>query len=333
VPRQPSRRARITATVAAHTLRPITRMVPGNALGLAFTRGVLAGSLHAFGTRSRSTVIPVDEPVLDSGRVVGEWVRPRHLDADAARTDAVILYIHGSAYVGCSTSTHRGLVSRIAEQTGLDVFSVEYRLAPRHVFPAAVDDVARAHGWLLDQGVSPHRIILMGDSAGGHLAVDLALHLVRSHEAPPAALAVFSPLVDHSFALSRRRERLRPDPLVTAADAQRLIDRYVGHTDITHPRLTHVFAAGEVLPPTLIQAGGGEMLVADAHALHDALAAAGTPVTLEVWPGQIHVFQAMPRLVPEADAALRRATDFVTRAAARARLSVVDDASGSGMSA
>lgn len=327
-PRAASLRSRTVAAVAARTLRPVTRVIPARGPGIWFTRGVLAGSLLVGGTRARgASVVPIDTTIVGRGRVRGEWVRPPGTRAEAPRTAGVVLYVHGSAYVGCSVATHRGLVSRIAQQTGADVFSVEYRLAPRHRFPAAVDDVERAYTWLLDQGVPADRVVLMGDSAGGHLVVDLALELVRSGGPAPAALVLFSPLVDHTFALARARETLRPDPLVTADAARRLIDRYAEGLDLAHPRLAHGFAHGETLPPTLIQAGGAEMLAADAHALHRKLRATGTPATLEVWPGQLHVFQALPRLVPEAEPALRRATDFVRARLAEQPLGVVEEIS------
>lgn len=310
--RPPSRRAGITRTVARASLRPVTSSLPANRAGLAVSRGILAGALAAFGWSARgSLVIPVDSTTHDRGRLRGEWVRRRGVGVEEPRTGHVILYVHGSGYAACSVATHRGLVAQIADQTGLDAFSVDYRLAPRHRFPAAIDDVERAFEWLVDQGVSADRIIVMGDSAGGHLAIDLALHRRRTGLPGPAALVVFSPLVDHTFRLSSRREQARPDPLVTAAAAKRLIDHYAGDIDPEHPRLTHVIAEGESLPPTLIQAGGAEMLAADAHALHRSLVRSQTPVRLEVWPGQLHVFQAMPRLIPEASVALRRATTFV----------------------
>ena len=132
----------------------------------------------------------------------------------------------------------------------------------------------------------------------------------------PAALVMFSPLADPSCDLMELRERIQPDPLVSVRAVRRLFAHYLLDTDPKHPRLTHVLADGEVLPPTLIQAGGAEFLAGDAHHLHDMLAAAGTPVTLEIWPGQMHVFQAAPRLIPEAEVALGRAAAFISTALA-----------------
>jgi monoterpene epsilon-lactone hydrolase len=127
-------------------------------------------------------------------------------------------------------------------------------------------------------------------------------------------------LPSHAFdrELARRRERLLPDPMISSATARRLLELYTTGVDPSHARLAHVPAEGEALPPSLIQAGGAEMLAADAHHLHAMLLRTGTDSRLEVWPDQMHVFQALPRLVPEADVALRRAANFLSAAVSSA---------------
>jgi acetyl esterase/lipase len=164
--------------------------------------------------------------------------------------------------------------------------------------------------WLLDeQRFEPGRLVVAGDSAGGHLALDLLLtpEVAQQH---PAAVVLFSPLFDLTFGLARERERLRPDPAIRAADAARLVRLYCPDTDPTDRRLA-LGAAGPALPPTLIQAGGAEMLAADAHRLAEELQAAGGDCELQVWPDQVHVFQALPRLSPEAVHAMRYAAGFI----------------------
>ncbi len=281
------------------------------------TRRMLATLMAGSGISAKGVqVAPIDSTTGEHGRIKGEWVRP-----EKPRTDGVILYIHGSGYALCSTRTHRPLVSRIAQQANLAVFSAEYRLAPKHPFPAAPEDVERAYDWLLAQGWRPDQVVVAGDSAGGHLALDLALVLLRAGRELPAGLVLLSPLADPTCDLMEAREKVVPDAMISAAAVRRLFAHYLAGTDPKHPRLSHVLAEGEVLPPTLIQVGGAEFLAADAHHLHDMLAATGTDVTLEVWPGQMHVFQAAPRAVPEADVALRRATRFMTEALVERRAS------------
>ncbi len=320
VPHSPSSRARFARWATRLTVRPLENVIPEGELGVEITRRVLATLMATSGrTAYDVTVTPVDSTTEEHGRIKGEWARPV-----TPRPDGVVLYIHGSGYNLCSTRTHRPLVTRLAKQARLSVFSAEYRLAPRHLFPAAADDVERAYTWLLAQGWTADQIIVAGDSAGGHLTLDLALHLLRRGEQLPAALVMLSPLADPTFELSRLREGALEDPMLSAEGARKLVAYYLGDTDPLHPRLTHVVAEGEVLPPTLIQAGGAEMLAADARHLHRMLVENGTDAQLEIWPGQMHVFQVAPRAVPEADQALRRATRFMVDAL-RARAAAVEN--------
>jgi len=262
-----------------------------------------AGGGVARGTR----VERVDERTPAGARVVGEWVRARSADAFGP----VVLYLHGSGWVICSTRTHRSLVSRLSERAAMPVFSSEYRLAPRHRFPRAAEDVRAAWDHLLASGLTPDQIVVAGDSAGGHLAVDLTLQLLREGLEPPAALALFSPLIDASLALAAERDKQHRDPLISAAGARRLVSRYTDGVDPAHPRLALRLKDARGFPPTLIQAGGSEMFAADAEYLHRELTAAGAHCRLQVWPGQGHVFQAFPRFSGEADHALTQAADFL----------------------
>jgi acetyl esterase/lipase len=317
-PRPPSRQAVLAAAVTRRSLRPAADALPTNQLGLAVSRQIVARSLQLFGRIPRGTTVnPVEARVGGPvrGRVRGEWVTAP--DAGGPETTgSAILYLHGSGYALCSPRTHRGLTARLSALTGLTVFCLDYRLAPRHRFPRAAEDVQRAWDWLLAQSMYPERIVVAGDSAGGHLALDLCLALHRAGRTQPAAQVLFSPIADLTLELARTREQVRDDPMISAAAACRLIELYTTGTEAGHARLAHAIGEDEVLAPTLIQAGGREMLAADAHHLHRALQASGTHCELEVWPGQMHVFQAMPRLIPEADLALRRAARFATDALA-----------------
>ena len=304
-----SARARLAAALTCRTLRPATRFIAPSPVGVRVSRQIVARSLAAFGPQLPGTrVTPVAEHRSGTRHEVrGEWITARGVTREAA----VMLYIHGSGYVLCSPRTHRGLTSRMSAFCNLAVFSVDYRLAPRYPFPTAADDVAAAYRWLLGRGWRADQIVLGGDSAGGHLALDLCLSLLRNGDALPAAQVLLSPVADLTFGLAERREQLRPDPMIPAAGARRLIDLYTQGVDPTHARLAHVIAEHEALPPTLIQAGGREMLAADAHHLARALRASGTRCELEVYPDQMHVFQALPRLIPESLPALRKAARFV----------------------
>jgi monoterpene epsilon-lactone hydrolase len=307
-PTRASLRSHTAAAVTAMTLRPITAVIPPNRHGVLVSRRMVATGLALLGPGlPGSRIVPVDRSTRRGPSVRGEWVR----GARARRDDAVILYIHGSAYTICSARTHRGITTRLSQSTGLPVFACDYRLAPTHRFPSAADDVRAAYEWLLAEGHAPDRIVLAGDSAGGHLALDLTLQLIHEGAQPPAALALFSPLFDPTFELAVRRERRRRDPMISAARAQRLLDLYFADADRAGPRMTLSFDDLESFPSTLVQAGGREMMAADAEELARSLAACGGTCEVEIWPGQMHVFQALSRVVPEASLAIKRAASFV----------------------
>ncbi|WP_418060842.1 alpha/beta hydrolase [Pimelobacter simplex] len=305
-----SLRSRLAADLTSVTLRPLTTVIPMNRTGIRFSRRLVASSLWAFGPPLRgSRVVRVEHAQLaPAGPTArGEWVRaPR-----AERDDAVVLYVHGSAYTICSARTHRGITTRLSARTGLPVFACDYRLAPSHRFPSAADDVRAAYEWLLGEGHDPARIVLAGDSAGGHLCVDLALELIREGRPAPAALVAFSPVLDLTMSLAAARERMRRDPMISAAKAARMLDLYLAGHDPQAPRLRFSFDGADRFPPTLVQAGAREMLAADAIELARGLTTAGADCRLEVWPDQMHVFQALPRVVPEAEQALDAAAAFV----------------------
>ncbi len=277
-------------------------LIPMNTAGVLFARGLVAGIMGALGSAPRgTTVTAVRAPVR------GEWV----LGPGVTYGRRAIYYVHGSAYVICSARTHRSLAARLSTVTGLPVFVVDYRLAPEHPFPTAADDVAAGWDWLLTQGYAADDLVIAGDSAGGHLISDLLLHHAAWERPQPSAAVLFSPLIDLTFGLAAQQERIRRDPAISAAAAKRLVDLYTRRVDPDHPRLRLDFDRADRLPPFLIQVGGAEMLSADARHLEAELRRHGGSATLETWPGLMHVFQALPRLVPEADAALLRVRDFL----------------------
>lgn len=307
LPTRGSLRSRGAATVSSVTLRQLSAVLPPErAWGLWASRQIIARVMDTFGPSLAGTdVEQVDVRLADGRRVVGEWVRSRRV---TDQTQA-IYYVHGSGYALCSPRTHRRLTAWLSRLTGLPVFCVDYRLAPKYRFPTAADDVRAGWDYLrAERGYHPESMVIAGDSAGGHLAVDMLLQPGVPH---PAAMALFSPLVDLTFGLARAREALRDDPAIRASDAARLIGLYCAGTDPGHHRLTLDVAGGRRMPPTLIQAGGAEMLQADARTLDADIRTAGGTCELQIWPDQVHVFQALPRLTPEAVPAMRIVTAFI----------------------
>lgn len=309
VPDRASMRTRVAATASVLGLRQVNALLPDNRLGIAAGRGLIAGIMGAFGPTLPGTRVTQ----VRAGGVRGEWVRA----AGVEHSERAIYYIHGSGYVVCSARTHRGLASRLSKATGLAVFVVDYRLAPEHPFPAAAEDAAAGFQWLLAQGYRTENLVIGGDSAGCHLTLDLLLQRHATGAAQPAGAFMFSPLLDPTLTLAEKRDRVLPDPMAPAWVGRRLIAKYTGQVPADSPRLRLTVPAGATLPPLFVQASAGEMLADDARQIDAMAAAAGTPCELELWPGRIHVFQALPLLVPEASDAVRRAAKFVTTALAQ----------------
>lgn len=319
VPRSASLRTRIAATGSVLSIRQLNGLLPPTRWGIGAGRGLIASVMAVGGpTLPGTTVMPVR-----AAGVRAEMVRAPGVGLG----DRVIYYVHGSGYVICSARTHRGLASRLSAQTRLPVFVVDYRLAPEHPFPAAADDVAAGYRWLLANGYQAENIVMGGDSAGCHLTLDLLLDNARTGAAQPAGAFMFSPLMDLSLTAAEQLDRRKPDPMAPAPVGRRMIQLYTRDEPADSPRLRLTIPPGTTLPPLYVQAAAEEMLAADARHLWEMATAAGTSCRLELWPGRIHVFQALPLIVPEAAPALRRAAAFVSDALAQANASVVEKVS------
>ncbi|WP_082844208.1 alpha/beta hydrolase [Nocardia salmonicida] len=304
----PSRRSRLALTAGHHVLRPINCALPHNRLGIAAARTMTAAIMAVGGPPPKGTrVTPVR-----SGAVRGEWVRA----ADVEFGDRAIYFVHGSGYVLCSARTHRGLAARLSRETGLPVFVIDYRLAPEHRFPAAADDVGAGYRWLLGNGYRATDVLIAADSAGGHLTMDLLLDNARTTTPQPAGAVLFSPLIDLSFRLAEHHQRHGTEAMASARVGRSAAELYMAQEPADSPRLRLTIPPGTALPPLFVQASDTEMLVGDAVHLREMVTAAGSSCELELWPGQVHVFQALPLLVPEAAPALRRAARFIADALA-----------------
>jgi epsilon-lactone hydrolase len=225
-----------------------------------------------------------------SSAVRGEWVWAPEADD---RVGAVLV-LHGSGYLICSSRTHRGFASHLSRYSGMPTFAIDYRLAPEHPFPAAEDDAYEAYCWLLAQGHDPARIVVAGDSAGGHLAVALALRLRNEGLPAPAALAMFGPLIDPSYRACIADARTRRQPLDPRA-AMRAVALYVGDHDPEDPRLCLLNADLSGLPPIQIHYGSREVMRADAEIFAEQVRASGGRCEEHVWPGLMHGYWLWPR--------------------------------------
>ena len=254
--------------------------------------------------------VPV-APDVQQGPVEIGGVAGVEVTIQGRRSEGVILYLHGGVYVIGSAAATVPLVGDLVRRTGAKAITLEYRLAPEHPHPAAVEDARAAYVGLLAQGIAPAQIALAGESAGGGLAVALLLALRESGVPLPSCGYLMSPYVDLTLSGESLAEKRDADPLLTPQGLRARIPDYVGGGDASNPGISPIFGDLRELPPLLIQVGSHEILLSDALRLASRAAISDVPVTLDVTPGVPHVFQAYAGLLDEARAALDRAADFV----------------------
>ena len=239
--------------------------------------------------------------------VSAEWI-----SVPESRPDRILLYLHGGSFAFRFPSTHAAFAARLCRLLGARALVPDYRLAPEDPVPAAPDDCHTVYRWLLGRGHSPDSLVLVGDSAGGGLAL-VTLHRARQAAEPqPACAVLLSPAVDCTFGSNSMVDNEGRDPMLRLSDLLVLRRHYVASPHLyTHPDVSPLFADFSGFAPLLLQAGSSEMLrdesVRAAHKAH----AAGVDVELELWPDTPHVFQMAPFL-PESVRALQRIASFVS---------------------
>jgi len=279
----------------------------------------------------RRAAFPVDSTVEEQRRAFRETASAQPLPGDVTLTAAelggvptaeitidgieprhVVLYFHGGVYVISDAVLAAGLASEVGRRMQAKVISVDYRLAPEHQYPAAVDDALAAYGALLESGVAASDIAFAGESAGGGLAIATMVN-ARDHGLDlPAAAYVMSPYVDLTLAGTSMETKGAADPLLSRELLEPRVADYVQGQDAAFGLISPIFADLSGLPPLIIQAGSNEVLLDDAVRLAQQAAAADVEVTLEVTPGVPHVFQGFSAMLDEGAAALDRAGQLVS---------------------
>ncbi len=227
----------------------------------------------------------------------------------------VVLYIHGGAFFAGSPRTHRALAHELARRSGATVYVTDYRLAPEHPYPAALDDAHAAYQALLAQGVAPEQIVVVGDSAGGSHALSLCLRLRDQHKPQPAGLVMVSPYLDVSLASPSVQSLAQIDPMLTATALQRGGDWFRGGIPALDARVSPLYADLHGLPSTLLQTGGAEILRDDSTRFAERAQAAGSAVQCRVFEGMWHDFQLFTGFLPLADEAVDEMAGFIRLAA------------------
>lgn len=260
-----------------------------------------------------TTMFPVDANVnredADANGVKGQWITPPGVSAETT-----IFYIHGGAWTVGSANTHARLVANICAASDARAFSIDYRVAPEHPFPAGLDDCITAYKWLLnEQAVDPARLVIMGDSAGGNLTLATLLR-ARDEGLPlPAAAVCLSAATDLLGTGESRITRAEAEPMLTQGPAgmEKIREAYFPDSDPRNPYLSPLYGDLKGLPPLLMQVGDAEILLDDSVMFAQAATEAGVDVTLEVWDEMIHVFQFFAPMLPEGTEAINVIGKFV----------------------
>lgn len=247
------------------------------------------------------------EPVTVGG------VPALRLTTSESEPSRTLIYLHGGAYVIGSSRAYQGLASDLARAAGVTGLSLDYRLAPEHPFPAAVDDAVAAYKALLDEGRAPASIGVAGDSAGGGLAVAFLVAARRAGLPMPGAALLISPWVDLACTAETYVSKLAEDPALRREGLLAMAGRYLGKTPASEPLASPVHADLAGLPPMLIQVGSAEVLLDDSVRLAGRAGAAGVFTRLEIWPNMPHVWHGFAGMLGEGRRAVKVGGNFLGR--------------------
>ena len=259
----------------------------------------------------KARLLPCPENALsdptDIEGIYAEWI-----SMPASRKDTMILYLHGGYYSAGSCDTHRALAARIAEAARANVLLPEYRLAPEHPFPAALEDSLAVYNQLLSYtGKSATKIILAGDSAGGGLALATVLLLHNTGAVLPDAVVSISPWTDLTNTGDSFKTKADVDPMLSPGQAEYCAGLYLGAETPENPLASPLYGDLEGLPPLLIQVGSEEILLDDSIRFARKAKECGVTVQLDIWNNMFHVFQAFAGMLPEGQRAIKKIGEFI----------------------
>ncbi|TXH04582.1 MAG: alpha/beta hydrolase [Nevskiaceae bacterium] len=296
-------------SLRAQVLRRVTRLL---------LRPVLSGDMPIPRQRARLAqisrlmgLIPLPRGTLVSQQPLGgvptEWLENLH-----AGVQGYLLYLHGGAYAIGSPASHRNLTAHLAKRCGVRVAVPDYRLAPDHPFPAAVDDALAAYRALIDMGVAAQDIVIAGDSAGGGLTLACALAIRDAGLPLPAGLICLSPWTDLTGSGQSMTGNAATEAMLSHRATGVYAGAYLNGADPRTPLASPMYADLAGLPPLLIQVADAEILYNDATRLADAAQRAGVRTDLQVYANLWHVWQLYAGQMPEADDAVASMAQFVT---------------------
>lgn len=263
--------------------------------------------------RSMESLIPhPPRDVVTEALQIGQ-LRGYMITTPSSLQDRSILFLHGGGYRLYGASTYRHFTWRIAQAARARLLAIDYRLAPEHAFPAALEDALSGYDWLVANGSPPHRIGIVGDSSGGGLALALLLKLRDDGKMLPASAAVLSPWTDLALTGASLTANAAADPMLNADDLPEFAADYLAGADPRDPYASPLYGDPSGLPPTLIQVGSDEILRDDAVRMAEKMRRAKCPVELEIWPCMPHAWHLLAPALPEAVSAIAKIGLFLEK--------------------
>jgi acetyl esterase/lipase len=251
---------------------------------------------------------PIQTTSVVANNVSAEWITPQGIS-----TERVILYIHGGSFNSGSVVSHRALAANIAMACKARALIIDYRLAPEHPFPSALQDALAAYDWLLSNGIPAGQVAIAGDSAGGTLSLTLLIQLRDQGKPLPAMAVCLSPATDFTLSGESWTRNRAKDVMLNLRNIRTAGEIYLRSADLRSPLVSPLYADLHGLPPILIQVGSVEVLLSDATRFAEKAKEVGVSVTLEVWDGMQHVWQYTASFLPEARQAIRNIGEFAER--------------------
>nr|WP_235777026.1 alpha/beta hydrolase [Rhizobium mesoamericanum] len=245
---------------------------------------------------------------VDAGGVDAQLIWPARLHHPLGRR--AILYVHGGGFYSGSLRTHRAIAGSLAKAASADVLLIDYRLSPDNPYPAQIDDTLAAYRWLLDTGYENDNIVIVGESAGGNLAIEATLRQMRVRGPLPAAVVAISPITDLAATGASLKANAGSDPVIDASEIDRIRKAYLGTRSPTDPMVSPLYADMTGFPPLMMQVGSGEALLDDTLRLADKAREAGVDVKTEIWPGMIHQWQLFPSWIDDARESNQRVAQY-----------------------
>lgn len=296
------------STLRINLLNRLLKALPLNSQRIEQTRRMMAAARYLplpRGTTGRR---------VDVDGIAGEMLYPKR-----QQYQRYFLYLHGGAFALGGLASHRALVARIADWGYAQGLLIDYRKAPEHPYPAALEDAQKAYQWLLNQGIEAADIALVGDSAGGGLTISL-LQKLKAEERPlPAAAALICPWVDLGCTGLSWESNGGQHPMLRKEHLLQFARLYAGDLDLEDPRVSPLYGDLSGLPKLLVQAGGNDPLRDDATRLVQAIQDAGGSANLEIWPDAFHDWHLMAPILPDGDWASRRIGQHVRIYAAKGK--------------